>query len=340
MSTLVVNQINTQAANSSANVTTPVIYTPLVTTLDGVTDITMKTGNTSAGQIVVKSNSQNINITGAINTSKGATVTSASTTDIWSIGDGNFIHVNGTTNVNSFGTAPQAGAERWIVADTSFRIVNNANNNVQGAADYVTTSGDRIQVLADSTTVNYVNIFKATGQPTATDSAIVLLNTLTASSSANLQDTTSFTSAFRYYDIVIENLIPATNAQPLLLQPQVSATFQTGALSIAVTATTTTLGNAGLSQGFSSATGQISSSVSNTAGTGFCGTIRLYNPASTTSYKSFDYQGSAIATAIASFETIKGVVTYAGSLAAVTGFLLKFTSGNIASGSVKIYGFN
>ena len=47
---------------------------------------------------------------------------------------------------------------------------------------------------------------------------IVLLNTLTASSSASLSDTTSLTSAYRAYMLVLENLRPATNgASPIIL---------------------------------------------------------------------------------------------------------------------------
>jgi hypothetical protein len=45
-----------------------------------------------------------------------------------------------------------------------------------------------------------------------------LLNTLTASNSATLSDTTSFTNAFNEYDIVFENIVPATNAVACQLQ--------------------------------------------------------------------------------------------------------------------------
>jgi hypothetical protein len=56
---------------------------------------------------------------------------------------------------------------------------------------------------------------------------MVLLNTLTASSSASLSDTTSFTSAYSAYLLVMENLIPATNAVSLELQLQAAGVFQT-----------------------------------------------------------------------------------------------------------------
>ena len=65
----------------------------------------------------------------------------------------------------------------------------------------------------------------ATG-PT-TSGTPVLLNTLTANNSASLADTTSFTSAYDDYEIVFDNLLPASNAQMAIGLATVGPTWLT-----------------------------------------------------------------------------------------------------------------
>jgi hypothetical protein len=54
----------------------------------------------------------------------------------------------------------------------------------------------------------------------------VLLNTMTAANSATLSDTTSLTCAFTSYEIVFENLIPATASATAELQVHSGGSFQ------------------------------------------------------------------------------------------------------------------
>lgn len=144
-----------------------------INTKDNVTDLTIGTGNVSSGTLVFKSASKSIvaNATitsngltivgGVMNYSKGATIVTGSTTDIWTPADGNFLHANGSASIVSFGTAPQSGVTRWIRADTAFTIVNNANNAVQGNNNYTTTTGDILQIIADTTTTTIVNVYRS-----------------------------------------------------------------------------------------------------------------------------------------------------------------------------------
>src|SRR5271168_1685520 len=105
---------------------------------------------------------------------------------------------------------------------------------------------------------------------------MTLLNTLTASGSASLSDTTSLTGSYSNYEIVFENIIPATNGVSLELQFQVSGTFQTSGYVTMIAGGTS-------SAGFVSSvpTTYIPLSISTNAynaAPGTSGRLRIYNP--------------------------------------------------------------
>lgn len=103
----------------------------------------------------------------AFNEAKGAAVASAATTDIWTNSDGNFLHITGTTTITSFGTAPQAGAERVVIFDGALTLTHNATSLIlPGAANITTAAGDRMIVRADTTAnMTVIAYTKASGQP-------------------------------------------------------------------------------------------------------------------------------------------------------------------------------
>lgn len=173
----------------------------------------------------------------------------------------------------------------------------------------------------------------ASADPTFQSGVWVLLNTLTASNSATLSDTTHFTSTYNEYELVLENILPATSLSLCEIQVQSGGTFQTtGYLSndarfsggtVATTAETTFV-PCGPNSG-----------VLNTE-PGISGRITLYNPSGTTFPKHFTGNVSAsftgptnIGANIAGFWNANG---------AVTGVQFLFSSGNITSGTIKIYG--
>lgn len=164
----------------------------------------------------------------------------------------------------------------------------------------------------------------------------VLLNTLTANTSANLSDITSFSSTYLDFEIVLQNIVPVTNSVRLELTLYSGGAYQTSSY--------TSVGfvqNAGGALG-GSATAYIDLTVgarlSNTANSGFSGVIRLFNPLSSTSFKQCigdaifrDSSVAASARAIVSAEW--------GSSSAVTGFRLQMSSGNISTGAVYVFGY-
>lgn len=105
------------------------------------------------------------NLTGALNWAKAADVASAATTDIWT-GAGNYEPVTGTATITAFSAAPQAGANRRILAAGAFTLTAGANMVVKGVASgasYTVAPGDEIDVYAETTTKFQVSITKGDG---------------------------------------------------------------------------------------------------------------------------------------------------------------------------------
>ena len=91
-------------------------------------------------------------LTGAVNTAKGVAVASGATTDIWAA-NGNLLHVTGTTTITSFGTAPQAGAERFVIFDSAITITRDGTAiETMTGASLTLAAGSAARIVADTTT--------------------------------------------------------------------------------------------------------------------------------------------------------------------------------------------
>jgi hypothetical protein len=125
-------------------------------TLQNIFDLLLSLANTFTGNNTFSGNdtfSGTKTLSGApIEFAEGAAVASAATTDIWGGDDGNTVHVTGTTTITSFGTAPQAGAMRWVIFDGALILTHGANLNIPGGLDHTTIAGDACLVYADTTT--------------------------------------------------------------------------------------------------------------------------------------------------------------------------------------------
>ncbi len=174
----------------------------------------------------------------------------------------------------------------------------------------------------------------ASADPAFKSGALVLLNTLTASNSATLSDTTSLTSAFNEYDIVFENVIPATNAVSCEFQIHtaggfISANYLANVMEFASSAVNSTAATSFIpcSQ---------ASTLSNIAAFGISGTYRIYNASSTTQTKYVAGQFSMYTGTLNVGGMVSGVWT--GGVTAVDGFQVLMSAGNITSGTIKVYG--
>lgn len=104
-------------------------------------------------------------LTGALNLAKGADVASAGTPDIWS-GNGNYEVITGTATITGFTGAPQAGANRRILAGAAFTLTAGANMIIKGIGSglsYTVAPGDEIDVYAETTTKFRISVTKGDG---------------------------------------------------------------------------------------------------------------------------------------------------------------------------------
>jgi hypothetical protein len=232
-----------------------------------------------------------------------------------------------TQNANTTVCNPTGGAAVPI-ACTQTQLtaqVNVATNSLSGAGPALPNDGTKF--------LNGLGVYAtpiSAGQ-------MILLNTLTASNSATLSDTTSLTSTYSVYEIVFENILPATNATTCELQIHSGGSFQ------ATGYTSTVYGNAnGAAMVFSNATTFIACALPadapNTAATGgINGTLRISSPSSAGFKHSLIGQFGYLNSGGANYSSMNvgGLWNTAG---AIDGFQVLFSAGNITSGVIKIYG--
>jgi hypothetical protein len=169
----------------------------------------------------------------------------------------------------------------------------------------------------------------------------VLLNTLTASSSATLSDTTSLTAAFPTYDIEFVNLLPTstTGSIPALLNIHSGGAYQNTSYYWAfqgVYGAGTPAAGGNASTGTAIPLWENAGHLSNVA-PGINGTLTIHKPSDTTAPKivegrlAYPAVGGGVAVGM-----IAGA--WYGGNGAVDGFELSIGSSTWASGQVRIWG--
>jgi len=209
-----------------------------------------------------------------------------------------------------------------------FRVTNN--NGLAAWARVLTTAN-----IADISGGGTTSFLRADGNWAKPNWS--LLNTLTASSSANLSDTTSFALGYATYVVVFENVNPATASVQFQFQVSIGGTFQTsgyngGALAYSGAGT----GNAGNPGSCTNITDLNVQSGS----IGVSGELWVNRPANTSGPK-LCWGHSAFRSTIA--QVYNGTLFHGGYAAAngaIDGIRFFFSSGNIASGTIRIYGVN
>lgn len=257
-----------------------------------------------------------------------------------------FIGVAGTANANlaaitgTASTVPFINAGGTTLGFGSVSQLVDTVNTTQGSILYRSntswvalgggTNGQVLQTQGTSANPQWVG-------------GMVLLNTLSPAGVASTNDTSSLTTTYRNYMIVFENIVPATNtvgfamqiattgsawqassyvslAAPLVNGVQVSETNTATILLSGIRATT---------------------SVQNTTTNGLFGFIYINNPGSTAFRKTITGSVSYLATNAGNTASIANAPVSAywdGASNAWTGINFAFTAGNIATGTIKIYG--
>ena len=205
-----------------------------------------------------------------------------------------------------------------------------------GSAHAITSAGSSGQVLTSAGS-------SAPIWSTPSAGAMTLLNTLTASSSATLSDTTNLTSTYDLYMFEFQNIAPATDSQPFYIR--VSTDGGSSYLTSGYIANSSNLGS---SYGFDSNTSAINiggatsltDNIVNAAAYGLSGISYLIVPSSTTVRK-YVWGSGAYYGYNAVGGTTLNQYEHAGmynSNTAINAIQFLFASGNILSGKIRIYG--
>jgi hypothetical protein len=166
-----------------------------------------------------------------------------------------------------------------------------------------------------------------------------LLEQYTAAASASLNFTTSISSTYDEYLIEFVNVIPVTNAVNLYMRMSTNAgvSYDSGANYGSMNAATNRFGQS--QSGSDSGANQISlnnNGIDNiVVNGGVSGTLRLFSPLSTSLHK--HVLGTFAQTSSSFYQSVQIAGAYR-STTAVNAFQFFFSSGNISSGTIRVYG--
>lgn len=196
---------------------------------------------------------------------------------------------------------------------------------------------------SDGGTWSFRNRGIAVTYPTTVNAAVgtgtaVLLASQTASSSATLDFATAITSTYDEYRIELTDLVPATDNTDLLFRVStdggasyVSTGTYDNTFGYAATGGTTAEGGTTGATSFTIAGGQ-----DNAATSAVSGTLNLSNPLSTTAHKKVFGQVVYLHNTLGNLH-YRPSTTYKATTA-VNAFRFLYSSGNIASGTIRVYG--
>ena len=217
---------------------------------------------------------------------------------------------------------------------------------VEGSAPASPSSGDQ-RLFVDSAD-HLLKLKNSGGTVTSVgggggSGALALLEQHTASGSASLDFTTALSATYDEYLIELIDLVPATNGTDL----QLVVSTDGGSTWLAGTNYrwgVSVLWNTGNPNGYQasggarvSMTGYEAGGVSNTASEGgYGGSCRLFNPLGTTAAKRLQWQGGA-RMGDGNFGVFTGAAQVL-TTSAVNAIRFKQASGNIASGTIRVYG--
>ena len=208
-------------------------------------------------------------------------------------------------------------------------------------ANNITTSGVLLPASLTNNSIANVTAYNAS----VATGGMKLISSQTASNSASISFTTGIDSTYKEYQFYFINVRPATDQVPFMFNLSTN-----GGSTYAVTKTTSVFrafhqeddtveqlsyyGTYDLAQ--STADQAILWSVGNASDESGVGTLQIFNPSSTTYVKHYiftgnEYEGTNF--------TINGYVAgYGNTTSAVNAIQFKFQSGNIADGTILMYG--
>jgi hypothetical protein len=197
--------------------------------------------------------------------------------------------------------------------------------------------------------INNNTISNITALPAAIPTGkLKLISSQTASASASIEFTSGIDSTYPIYQFEFINLHPSNNEQQLYMGGSVNSGSNYEA-----TAKTSTCFRAYHTEGGSSGTlayytaGDLAQSTdaqylsveaSNENDHGVSGTFTLFNPSSTTFVKHFISSSNSVYNDTSDYTMNFYVAGYFNTTSAINGIRFRFNTGNIDSGTIKLYG--
>jgi hypothetical protein len=313
--------------NKSGNAALQVLTGTTTVSLPGGLTLSGLASGTCANGIGINASNQAI----TVSCPGAASSVQVGTTTVLSGTANNILYNNaGTLGNNTIASFLTGGTGIAVTGTTNATIALGGTSTAHGLAIWE-GSGQNLGNTGTGTVGQFDASGGASADPSFTSGPWTLLNTLTASNSATLSDTTHFTSAYNEYEITFEDIIPATTSTSCEIQLHSSGTFQASGYfnaNFGGTASGTTLAQGSISAAFipcSFATSAVN------AAPGINGSIKINRPSVSTIHPMFgQFVGSGSST-----ETVSGYWNTAG---VIDGFQVLFSTGNITSGNIKIYG--
>jgi len=270
----------------------------------------------------------------AIDEAKGGNIASAGTINL-DTATGNLVHVTGTTTIVAITLA--SGASRDVVFDGALTLTHGASLILPGAANITTAAGDRATFRGDgSGVVRCMHYTKASGQAVvASASGMTLLSTVTANNSATVDIEVTFDSTYDAYLIVAEAVKHAIGNSTIVGRLKVGGAYLAGGTDYEYHSQANTSG--GTTYTSSASGGASTFAISGSATDGWSANIWVHHPSGVTLDKSISWEGVTGQVNGGQVARIQGAAK-AKNTAALTGVRIFAGSGNITSGTFRLYG--
>lgn len=231
-------------------------------------------------------------------------------------------------------TLPATSGTVITTASGTAATATNLASGVAGAVPYQSGSGATgFSAAGTSGQVLQSNGVSAPTWVTPSAGALTLLSTVTASASATVDIETTFSSTYDAYLLYVVNLTPATAGTIIYARLKVGGSYVTSA---SYTYATNRSSDAASTYSSDNSAGDSTIRLITNCSLGQM-TINIYSPSNTTKSKMINWQGVSI-TSTPNIAFANGVAYVTGTTAAMTGIRIFADSGNITSGTFRLYG--
>lgn len=328
---------------TSPTLTTPALGTPASGTLTNATGLPISTGvsglGTGVATFLATPSSANLIAAVTDETGTGALVFATSPTlvtpALGTPASGTLTNATGlpiSTGVSGLGT----GVATFLATPSSANLATAVTDETgSGALVFATSPTLVTPALGTPASGNLAN---CTGFPA---SAETLLSTTTISAQATAD--IALTAGYKSYRFELLNVIPATNATTLQMRTSTDggSTFDAGAGAYGFVVSGRDVAGALISSVSSSATSisltDAGAVASTSTGMGVCGDVKIFNPAGTGNSKAvrgfLSYRSSG-----ASGICVLDVTAERGATADVDAVRFFFSSGNLSTGTIRLFG--